>query len=99
MIELIRTQPPAWFLPPVAVVQQPTTPSSTKSRSKYPSFIERLGLQEQAKEQDRQFAEISGSQEGFINDKGKSTDRRALDEWRSMSMQEKKAKVVLDARR
>lgn len=82
------------------MVTQPTpnTTSNTKSKAKHPSLIERLDLQEQAKQQDSLFAEGAG-QQSPVADKGKSTDRRALDEWRSMTMQEKKAKMVLDARR
>lgn len=93
-----RLQPPTWFLPPI-VAQAPPTASATKSKAKYVSLIERLGLQEQAKQQDQEYASKGVDGQTASTDKGKSTDRRALDEWRSMTMQEKKAKVVLDARR
>lgn len=74
--------------------------TSIKTKAKHPSLIERLGLQKQAQEQDQEFSADTNSSEGGPSaDKGKSTDRRALDEWRSMSMQEKKAKMVLNARR
>ncbi|KAK9895758.1 hypothetical protein P389DRAFT_170481 [Cystobasidium minutum MCA 4210] len=91
------SQPPAWFLPVVA--PEPAATTSTKTNTKYPSLIDRLGLKQQAEEQDKELLLSTSSSRDSSADKGKSTDRKALEEWRSMSMQEKKAKMVLNARR
>jgi hypothetical protein len=89
-------QPPAWFLPPVAA--EPPT-GSTVRITKYESLIQRLGLQKQAEEQDKEFHDMTAPEKAPSVDKGKSTDRQLVEQWRSMSMQEKKAKLVMDSRR
>lgn len=81
--------------------------SVPRSKAKHESLIQRLGLKAEADEQDKEFA-AQASGETMVDSsatitptsrKGKSTDRQLVDQWRSMTMKEKKAKVVLDARR
>lgn len=92
-------QPPTGFLP----IRQPppstaaTTASSTQQKaSKYPSLIERLGIEAQAIAQDGEFAAAAAS---GLEDGGKGKGKASDVGWKSLSMQEKKERWVLDARR
>lgn len=99
-------QIPAGFLepvppPPLEGASSATTGSAASSsiqKSKHESLIERLGLQKQVEKQDTELS-ADGSGVGEVEGKGKGTARSIQEEWKSLSMQERKERMVLDARR
>ena len=100
-------QPPPGFLEPI-VISSPTPAKTAPAKAKYPSLIERLGLQSQATAQDEELAGPSSgvplppsftsttADTGMGKGKGKMREDKA---WIEMSVQEKKEAMVLDARR
>ena len=98
------SQIPAGFLEPVPPPAAPAAPGTTRQqaasslqKSRHESLIERLGLQKQVEAQDR---ELTGSSEASsAGDKGKGTERSLNESWAALTMQERKERMVLDARR
>jgi hypothetical protein len=78
--------------PPPSTASSANAPALQKAR--YDSLITKLKLQEQVKQQD---AELAG--DGTASGKGKGTERSISEEWKGLSLQEKKERMVLAARR
>lgn len=68
--------------------------SAPLQKAKYDSLITKLKLQDQIKQQD---AELAG--DTTAGGKGKGTERSISEEWKGLSLQEKKERMVLAARR